>query len=149
MLKIFFLFAISILPVTACSDTTSPKKITTASQSQSKEKKITPESKHQVLINDALDLLIIGDPEKTIATMFASHPSSPAELSNKILWILKNTGTSNEFQALLAARLPKNRLLTKNAFVLPLFDSSGKKYTFEYISDVENHIYTLNYKEEK
>ena len=120
MLKIFFLFAISILPVTACSDTsnttTSPKKITTTTQLPSKGKKLTLESKHQVLINDALDLLVIGNPEKTIATIFTSHPSSPTELSNKILWILKNTDTSNEFQTLLAVRLPKNRLLTKDIY---------------------------------
>lgn len=69
--------------------------------------------------------------------------------AQRIMTILKAADADSKFIETVSPRLANNRRLKSENFILPLIEENGREHTFEYISDNENRMYTLNFKLQK
>lgn len=67
----------------------------------------------------------------------------------RIMTMLNALPIDKAFVAKVGERLKVNRRLKQDSFVLPLVDEKGDAHNFEYISNTEQQMYTLNYRFEK
>lgn len=63
----------------------------------------------------------------------------------RIMKILNTVPVDKNFVAKVGERLKVNRRLKQETFVLPLVDEKGDTHNFEYISNTDQQLYTLNY----
>ena len=80
------------------------------------------------------------------ASYFSAKYAKPDEIANRIIFTLKEAGASDDFIKILKNRLKNNRRIQKDNFTLPLIGMDNTEYQFQYISQIEQSLYTLNYK---
>lgn len=126
--------------VSASSIEASPKTLSTA-QNQKTDTQ-----------NNTIDLLKSGDifvldnsDSELVASYFSTLPSNSETQFKHIVWLLNRIRAETSFIALVEQRLPNNRRLKKDNFVLTLTDIDSSQHKFEYISNAEQRLYTLNY----
>ncbi|WP_444996062.1 hypothetical protein [Aliikangiella sp. IMCC44359] len=153
--KFIIILLFSIVPMTGCAekeDVESENK----SKSIAKTKKeistfnsLTNDAPHQTQLLDSADSFVSSKNAQgnVVASYFSTQPIEEKARFNRIVWILKSTGAKQSFITLVEARLPTNRRLKKDNFILPLTDEEGKKYQFEYISKFNKGLFILNYQE--
>lgn len=101
----------------------------------------------QTELRDGGEIFTVGKDESGSikASYFFTSPPTAKELSDRIIEMMKGMHINKEFIQKISTRLPRNRTLNKEEFSLPLTDIDGTVYRFNFISDIENRFFVINY----
>lgn len=118
------------------------------------EKNISePNNKKDISIqnhkHENVQLLHSGDifikNNETSANYFSTEPIASEKLAKRLTWVLQQMNASLRIINFSKSRLPTNRRLKKDNFILPLTDEDGTIYQFIYTSDIEAKFYSIYY----
>lgn len=153
--KLIIILSFSVVPMTGCAEKegieseNKPKSVSKTEKKISTFNSLTSDSPHQTQLLDSADSFVFSKNAQgnMVASYFSTQPIEKEAMFNRIVWVLKSTGAKKSFIELIEARLPANRRLKKDNFILPLTDEDGKQYQFEYISKFNKGLFVLNYQE--